>query len=74
MSDDTKNLAEQNAEVRQMIEDIRGGVPAACDLCRALTEPDHLEPEESGLWVCWPCIEKWEKTTGCNWADGTPKT
>ena len=45
---------------RELIEDIRGGVPGKCDFCENET-PDHqLHPEEAGDWACIFCILRWE--------------
>ena len=49
------------SEVRELIEDIRGGEPKKCDFCHKITESDKLEPEESDEWVCHDCIRSWNK-------------
>lgn len=43
MTDDTK----------QLIADLRGGVPEHCSFCG--DPSDRLEPEEAGEWACPPC-------------------
>lgn len=45
---------------RQLIEDLRGGVPSKCDFCQKPTPPEQLEPEEAGDWVCRECLERWD--------------
>jgi len=42
--------------VRQLIEDLRGGVPGKCDWCQK--EKDYLEPCSGGEWVCEDCLSK----------------
>lgn len=48
-------------DVRLLIEDLRGGVPEKCDFCGEPKAADNLEPEEGGAWVCWDCLDRWEK-------------
>ena len=44
-------------DVRQMIIDLRGGVPANCDFCGKETPEDNMHPEEAGMWICITCID-----------------
>lgn len=46
-------------DVRQMLIDLRGGLPEKCDFCSKETKPDDLHPEEAGAWACITCIERW---------------
>lgn len=50
-----------NDDVKQMLVDLRGGLPEACDFCKTPTEPADLHPEEGGLWACITCINRWEE-------------
>lgn len=49
-----------NDDVRQLIVDLRGGIPEACDFCGEKTAPEELEPEEAGEWLCRTCLARWE--------------
>ena len=53
--------AEDDIDARELLIALRGGVPLKCDFCGKETEPDKLEPEEAGAWVCWECYDRWEK-------------
>ena len=45
-----------------MIAELRGGYPEACDFCGKLYNEDrHPVPEEAGEWACTECWERWEK-------------
>lgn len=48
-----------NDDVRQLIVDLRGGIPAKCDFCGKETPPDLMEPEEAGDWACSDCVARW---------------
>lgn len=45
-------------DAKDLIADLRGGVPEKCDFCGLETEPDYLHPEEAGMWICVWCIER----------------
>ena len=45
-------------ETRQLIADLRGGVPEKCDWCGK--RASYLEPEEAGDWVCHACLWAFE--------------
>lgn len=45
----------------KLIEALRGGVPATCDFCGKETSANNLTPEEAGDWVCFGCLDRWEK-------------
>lgn len=47
---------------RELIEDIRGGVPGKCDFCENETLDHQLHPEEAGDWACIFCILRWDAT------------
>lgn len=47
-------------DTRQLIEDLRGGVPDRCSFCGQEAAPGELEPEEAGCWICRSCLEKQE--------------
>ena len=49
-----------NDEVRDLIADLRGGIPACCDFCGQATEQHDLHPEEGGEWACIECIRRWD--------------
>jgi hypothetical protein len=46
---------------RDIIIDLRGGVPEKCDFCKQPTPPENLHPEEAGDWACITCINHWRK-------------
>lgn len=52
-------MTDDEPTARELIEAIRGGVPAKCDFCGKETEPEMLEPEEAGAWVCHECLRRW---------------
>lgn len=43
--------------MRQIIADLRGGIPDKCDCCGRVTPPDDLEPVSGGEWICVKCLE-----------------
>ena len=43
-------------DVRQLIIDLRGGIPDKCDFCQKEKLPDQLHPDEGGTWICIDCI------------------
>lgn len=46
--------------MKDMIANLRGGIPVACNFCRQEKPPEQMEPEEAGEWVCWACLDRWE--------------
>lgn len=42
--------------VRQLIEDLRGGVPPKCDFCHRHVAKENLHLEEGGRWACITCM------------------
>lgn len=50
--------SEEDFTTRELLEAVRGGVPAKCDFCRKATKPDMLEPEEAGAWICHECLRR----------------
>lgn len=46
---------------KENIAELRGGRPDKCDFCLANKPFEELEPEESGMWVCHECLERWDK-------------
>lgn len=47
-----------NDDVRNLIVDLRGGIPDKCSFCANPTEPQNLHPEEAGEWICNECIKR----------------
>ena len=47
-------------DVRQMIIDLRGGIPEKCDFCQQTMPEEKMHPEEAGMWACIDCIDRWE--------------
>ena len=43
--------------MRQLIADLRGGIPDKCDVCGKETPPDDLDPVSGGEWICGQCWE-----------------
>jgi ribosomal protein L37AE/L43A len=48
-------------DVRQLIIDLRGGIPEKCDFCHEDRPANEMHPEEAGMWVCIHCMNRWEK-------------
>lgn len=46
---------------RDVIIELRGGVPVKCDFCLTETLHEKLHPEEGGEWVCEKCLEHWDR-------------
>lgn len=46
---------------RELIANLRGGIPDCCNFCGKTTEAEKLHPEEAGMWVCEECLARWEK-------------
>ena len=49
---------------KELIADLRGGVPKECSFCGKPTPEEQLEPEEAGDWACWHCLLKWAREDG----------
>lgn len=49
------------SETRDLIINLRGGLPAQCDFCKQPTVEEKLHPEEAGEWVCEECLKRWAK-------------
>jgi hypothetical protein len=47
-----------NEDVRQLIIDLRGGVPESCNFCGQKKPPEQLHPDEGGEWICIECIKR----------------
>ncbi len=45
-------------EARQLIYELRGGIPYTCDFCWQNRPQSELHPEEAGVWICSDCIAK----------------
>lgn len=46
----------------ELLIDLRGGLPEACDFCKQpYTEARYPVPEEGGEWACNECCEKWRE-------------
>ena len=43
-------------EVREMITDLRGGIPEQCDSCAGKFEQDQLNPVSGDWWLCPDCL------------------
>jgi formylmethanofuran dehydrogenase subunit E len=43
--------------IRQLITDLRGGIPEKCDACGKSTPPEDLDPVSGGEWICNECME-----------------
>lgn len=59
--------ADESALARQLIEELRGGVPPTCDACGQETPEEQLDPYSGGEWICWECTERFSKT---DWGKG----
>ena len=56
MSDD------YNQAALDMLIDLRGGLPNACDFCgQPFTHARVPVPEEAGAWACSECEARWAK-------------
>ena len=53
----TDDIEDYN-DVRNLIADLRGGVPEKCDFCQEERSADELHPEEAGQWICNACIKR----------------
>ncbi len=61
-----KNLSGEELSARDVLIGLRGGegeMPSNCPACKKLVEPDDLEPEEGGLWICSTCWHEWNDDT-----------
>lgn len=47
-----------NDDVLELITDLRGGEPEACDFCGEVAADGEYAPEEGGLWACMRCWDK----------------
>lgn len=52
---------EDEPTARELIIELRGGLPLTCDFCGKGTSEYDLHPEEAGMWACITCINRWEK-------------
>jgi len=46
---------------RDLIINLRGGVPSCCDFCGKLRPENEMHPEEGDMWACIHCIRRWEE-------------
>lgn len=45
-----------------LLVDLRGGLPDACDFClQPFTDDRYPVPEEAGAWACSECEERWNR-------------
>lgn len=49
---------EGEMSARDLIVDLRGGVPEKCSFCLKETPAEKLHPEEAGDWICNECIAR----------------
>jgi len=46
-----------------LIVELRGGLPEACDFCgQPYTDDRYPVPEEAGDWACSECVARWDAT------------
>jgi len=50
----------EKIDVREMIINLRGGIPERCDFCKEKRPKHEMHPEEAGEWACIYCIERWD--------------
>jgi hypothetical protein len=50
---------------RELIVELRGGVPLKCDFCNKETTEENLHPEEAGMWACITCMDRWTRDDAC---------
>jgi len=54
-----------------MLVELRGGLPEACDFCRQpYTEHRWPVPEEASEWACNECEARWRKQDAARSASG----
>lgn len=46
-----------------LIVELRGGLPLACDFCgQSYADDRQPVPEEGGEWACTECVDRWAVT------------
>ena len=50
--------------IRQIITDLRGGIPDVCDCCGEKRAPEELDPVSGGEWICHECFDRDIKLNG----------
>lgn len=54
-------MSEDDFTAKELIAELRGGIPPMCDFSGGITPPEKMHPEEVGCWVCEECLDRWEK-------------